>query len=180
METRQQQRNKRPNHQSIKALTSFSGTTHTQRTSAVVEAERDGVPRLLNAEIEIPRYLPRLPRRISLRTAPVPSGELEIPLYVHVVRNTIIKHCLNTDAGIIYLLQLLNGGQTPSAVARKLQIGAIGAGLVPVHIRAVVLLGPHQPGGGVGPGGIQRGIGLGWFSGCLSVLHLQLLIVLTL
>src|ERR1035437_63957 len=127
METRQQQRNKRPNHQSIKSQPSFSGTTHTQRTSAVAELEREGERLLLYAEIELPRHLPWLPRSISLGTAPFPSGELEIPVYVH-VDNTIIKACLKTDAGIIDPLQLLNVGQTPVFVTRKLQIGAIGAG----------------------------------------------------
>jgi hypothetical protein len=63
-------------------------------------------------------------------------------------------------------MQLLNGRQTPAAVARKLQTGAIVSGLAPVHIRAVVLPGPHEPGGRVGPG--QRGVGIGSFSGGLS------------
>ena len=58
------------------AITSFAGTTHTQRTHAVAEAERKRVVRLLKAKMEVPDNLPRLVRSISLRTAPVPSGEL--------------------------------------------------------------------------------------------------------
>src|ERR1035438_9828980 len=114
MKTRHSQRSKRPNHQSITSLTSFSGTTHTQRTHAVVEAEIEAVAPIPSAvmEEEVPRHLPRLPWSISERTAPVPSGELEIPLYVD-IDNTIIKLCLKTDARIVYPLQFVNGGQTP-------------------------------------------------------------------
>src|ERR1035438_2361159 len=139
---------------------------HTQRTHAVVEAEREGASRILTAEIESSRHLPRLPRGIFLRTAPMPSGEPEVSHHVYVERETIAKHSLNTDVRIIYPLQLFNGRQTPAAEARKLQTGAIVAGLVPVHIPAVVLLAPHESGDGVGPG--QHGVGIGSFSGGLS------------
>src|ERR1035437_6053790 len=97
METRQQQRNKRPNHQSIQSQPSFSGTTHTQRTHAVVEAEREAVAPIPSVvmEDEVPHHLPRLPWSIFERTAPVPSGELEIPLNVN-SDIAIIKLCLKT------------------------------------------------------------------------------------
>ena len=87
------EKHKGPKNQITKAATSFSGTAHTERTHAVVDVEYEPVRPLFRVVMEddAPCGLPRLPGIISLSTAPVPSGELQIPLHVH-IDNTIIKH----------------------------------------------------------------------------------------
>ncbi len=44
--------------------------------------------------------------------------------------------------------------QPPAGVTAQLQIGAVVLGVIPSQVHPIVLLRPHQPGGGVGPGGL--------------------------
>lgn len=58
---------------------------------------------------------------------------------------------MDIDARVIDVLQLIDGRQTPVGVPSQAQIGVVGAGLVPIHVRSVVLFCPGKAGGRVGP-----------------------------
>jgi len=143
------QSTKESNHQSPPSL---SGTAHTQRTSAGAVTEWGGVPPPSEEDVE-----PRLPRSISLRIAPMRARQMRVARHMPADSCSVATLSRNIDTGVVDPLQLVDSRQPPAGVAAQLQIGAVGVGLVPVHIRAVILLRPHQPGGRIGPDVVSCG-----------------------